>query len=89
MTDNDKNFDHCLYSGELNHHWYYRNGRKDSCMVMANTHFFKIRRPHQFELMKNPVILFGSGCIWVTKRTKEKPKTINFWTIIVSVYSVL
>lgn len=75
MTDNDINLDHCLDSGELNRHWYYSwNGRKSNCMVIANTRFFKIRRSHQFELMKNPVILFGSGCIWVTKRTKEKPK---------------
>lgn len=64
MTDNDINLDHCLYSGQLNHHRYniWRNGRKNSCIVMANTCFFKIRRPHQFELMKNPIILFGSGC---------------------------
>lgn len=35
MTDNGANSEHCLYSGELNHHRYNscRNGRKNSCMV--------------------------------------------------------
>lgn len=56
-------------------------------MLMANTFLFKIRRPHQFELMKIPVILFG----WLRgqKKSQRDPKTINFRTIIISVYSLL